>query len=197
MLFDGESTSGWHLYNGGKIDSQWLAKDGELYCKTLLEHQDIVTDKEFENFDMTFEWKMAKGGNSGVFINVIERKDLPSAWSSGPEYQLLENSNPDYATGNKRSGCIFGFDPQINSVALKPLGEWNQSRIRQQNGKIEFYLNGVLTAHQDLTSKEWIARAGSGGFKYYPEYGRHTKGHIGLQYWLKGISFRNMKIKEI
>jgi len=199
LLFDGVSTSGWHLYNSDKIDSHWLAKNGELSCNTdfHLEHLDIITDKEFENFELHFEWKIAKGGNSGVFINVVERPDIPTTWASGPEYQLLEDSNPDYADGNKRSGCIFGFAPQINPVALKPFGEWNQSGIKQVNGKIEFYLNGVLTAQQDLHSQAWLDWVGQSNFKRFPEFGRHAKGHIGLQYWLKGISFRNIKIREL
>ncbi|HVM88242.1 MAG TPA: DUF1080 domain-containing protein [Puia sp.] len=199
MLFDGASTNGWHLYNNGKIDTQWIAKNGELYCNTnfRLEHQDIVTDKEFGNFDLKFEWKIAVAGNSGVFINVIERNDLATTWSSGPEYQLLESSNPDYAVPNKRSGCMFGFAPQINAVEPKPQGQWNQSEIKQVNGKVEFYLNGVLTAQQDFYSPAWTDMINKTNFVHFPEYGKHTKGHIGLQYWLKGISFRNIKIKEL
>ncbi len=199
LLFDGQSTSGWHLFHNDSVRSQWVAKNGELSCNTdyHLEHRDIVSDKEFENFDLTFEWKIAQGGNSGVFIDVLERPDLPSTWASGPEYQLLEKSNPDYATPNKRSGCIFGFAPPINPVDTKPMGEWNQSQIKQLNGKIEFYLNGELTAQQDLHSAAWTEMIRQTNFKNYPEFGKHTKGHIALQYWLKGISFRNIKIKEL
>jgi hypothetical protein len=199
LLFDGQSTDGWHLFHNDSVKSNWIAKNGELSCNTdyHLEHRDIVSDKEFENFDLTFEWKIALAGNSGVFIDVLERPDMPSTWASGPEYQLLEKSNPDYETPNKRSGCIFGFAPPINPADSKPQGEWNQSRIRQINGKIEFYLNGVLTAQQDLLSAAWPEMISHTNFKNYPEFGKHTKGHIALQYWLKGISFRNIKIKEL
>jgi hypothetical protein len=199
LLFDGQSTSGWHLFHNDSVRNQWIAKNGELYCNTdyHLEHRDIVSDKEFENFELTFEWKIAQAGNSGVFIDVLERPDMPSTWASGPEYQLLEKSNPDYAMANKRSGCIFGFAPPINPVDTKPQGEWNQSRIRQVNGKIEFYLNGALTAQQDLQSAAWTEMIRQTNFKNYPEFGKHTKGHIALQYWLKGISFRNIKIREL
>lgn len=199
LLFDGKSTNGWHLYNNGKIDSQWIAKNGELYCNTNfhLEHQDIISDSEFENFDLYFEWKISPGGNSGVFMNVVERKDLATTWTSGPEYQLLDVTNPDYATSNKRSGCLFGFAPPINAVDPKPSGEWNQSRIKQQNGKVEFYLNGTLTAQQDFKSAAWPDMISKTNFVHYPEFGKYTKGHIGLQYWLKGISFRNIKIKQL
>jgi len=199
LLFDGETTNGWHVYNYGKIDSVWVAKNGELYCDTnfKLVHFDIISDKEFENFDLYFEWKISPGGNSGVFMNVVERKDLPAAWASGEEYQLLDISNPDYATANKRSGCLFGFAPLINPVDPKPAGEWNQSRIKQQDGKIEFYLNGTLTTQQDFKSAAWPDMISKTNFIHYPEFGKYTKGHIGLQYWLKGISFRNIKIKQL
>jgi hypothetical protein len=199
LLFDGNTTNGWHLYNGGSMDSHWLAKNGELSCNTdfHLEHRDIISDREFQNFDLSFEWKIAMGGNSGVFIDVMERNDLPTTWASGPEYQLLEVSNPDYTEPKKRSGCIFGFAPPLNPANQNPAGEWNQSRIRQVNGNVEFYLNGVLTAHQDFTSQAWQDSVSHSNFKRFPEFGKHTKGHIGLQYWVKGISFRDIKIKEL
>ncbi|MBS1948778.1 MAG: DUF1080 domain-containing protein [Bacteroidetes bacterium] len=199
LLFDGASANGWHLYNNGKIDSQWVAKNGELYCNTnfRIAHQDIITDEEFENFDLKFEWKIATAGNSGVFINVTERNDLATAWASGPEYQLLESSNPDYGVPNKRSGCMFGFASQINAVEPKAQGQWNQSEITQEGGKAAFYLNGILTAQQDFHSPAWTEMIGKTNFSHFPEYGKRTKGHIGLQYWLKGIFFRNIKIKKL
>src|SRR5277367_3165639 len=147
LLFDGKTTDGWHLYNRGKVPSAWIVDTGVLYCKPdgKLEHGDLITDKEYENFDLQFEWKIIKNGNSGVFVDVQEDTSIRTAWASGPEYQLLEESNPDNASPLKKSGCLFGLYPQLNPAALKPFGEWNQSRIVQSNGKVEFYLNGILT----------------------------------------------------
>ena len=136
-------------------------------------------------------------GNSGVFINVVERPDILTTWASGPEYQLLEKSHPDYPEKTKRSGCLYGFAPQKNPVEPTSFGEWNQSRIRQMNGKVEFYLNGVLTAQQDFNSQAWRDMISQSNFKNYPEFGKHIKGHIALQQWAKAISFRNIKIKEL
>ena len=202
LLFDGNSKNGWHLYNKGAIASIWLVKDGELFCNAnntndSLEHGDLVSDNVYENFDLQFEWEIAEAGNSGVFINVVERPDIPTAWASGPEYQLLEKSNQDYAFRSKRSGSMFGFEPLKDSSETKPIGEWNQSRIKQVNGKVEFYLNGILTAQQDFKSPEWPAMVAQSGFKVFPEYGKQTRGHIALQAWLKGISFRDIKIKHL
>lgn len=200
LLFDGKSTEGWHLYNKGKIASAWKAENGELFCNAedSLLHGDLISDKAFENFDLKFEWKIPRLGNSGVFINVLESADIPYAWASAPEYQMLEKEHPDYGKSPvKQSGTLFGLASQINPVESNPTGEWNQSRIKQSNGKMEFYLNDVLTVQQDLSSQAWADTISKSGFKDLPEFGKHTKGHIGLQFWSRGISFRNIKIKEL
>ncbi|MCF1752309.1 3-keto-disaccharide hydrolase [Mariniradius sediminis] len=200
LLFDGETTNGWHVYNKGKLASIWQVKDGELYSNPenmSLETGDLVSDRQFEDFELKFEWKMTKGGNSGVFINVLEREDIPTPWASGPEYQLLENSHQDYTNDVKRPGCLYGFDAQKNRIESLPFGQWNQSRIRQVDGKIEFYLNGVLTAEKDLTSAEWQASVAESNFKGFPEFGKRISGHIVLQDWAKGVAFRNIKVKVL
>jgi hypothetical protein len=201
LLFDGKTTNGWHLYNKGKIPSAWVVQNGELYCKPEFNntvHGDLVSDKEFENYDLKFEWKISKEGNSGVFINVQEKKELPTAWASGPEYQLLEKSHPDYTANEiKKPGCLFNLYPQKNPATIKNVGQWNQSRIVQKNGKVQFYLNGSLTAEEDMTAAKWKKRIADSNFKTFPEFGKHTKGHLALQDWAKGISFRNVKIREL
>jgi hypothetical protein len=201
LLFDGTTTAGWHVYNAGAGSSAaWSVIAGELYCDAsngALEHGDLVSDEEFENFDLKFEWKIPVKGNSGVFINVKEDAEIPTAWASGPEYQLLDQQHHDYPIETKRPGCLYGFAPQQNPVEPKPAGEWNESSIKQVNGKIEFYLNGKLTAQQDLNSSQWHTLISQSGFKSFPEFGKHTKGHIALQEWEKGISFRNIRIRKL
>jgi 3-keto-disaccharide hydrolase len=198
LLFDGKSTNGWHLYNRGNVPSVWIVKNDELYCdaNSKREQGDLTSDKEFENFDLQFDWKIEKMGNSGVFINVIERPDIPTTYASGPEYQLLEKSHPDYPDSSKRSGCLFGFGTK-NSAAPTNFGEWYHSRIKQVGGKIQFYLNGVLTVEQDFSSPAWFEEVRQSNFKNSSEFGKHTRGHIALQQWAKGISFRNIKIKKL
>lgn len=201
LLFDGKTTDGWHLYNKGKVPSSWMVKDGELYCDASasgVDHGDLISDQNFQNYELTFEWKISLEGNSGVFINVQETDTIPTAWASGPEYQLLDQYHRDYALSPaKRPGCLFNYAPQMNAVEPKAAGEWNQSKIIQSNGKIEFYLNKKLTARQDFNSSEWKDYVANSNFKIYPEFGKHTQGHIGLQEWSKGIAFRNIKIKAL
>jgi hypothetical protein len=76
-LFDGKTINGWHLYNKGKVASAWVVKNGELKCDPMIldaEREDLVTDKEFENFDLKFEWKISKEGNSGVFSTLSKER---------------------------------------------------------------------------------------------------------------------------
>jgi hypothetical protein len=199
LLFDGQSTAGWHLYNSKAPFTVWKAKDGELFCdpQDKSDPGDLVTNREYKNFDLKFEWKLPKSGNSGVFINVLEQNDIPTAWASGPEYQLLDNTNPDFAKPKSRSGCLYGFAPQKNAVKTHPANIWNQSEIKQKDGKIEFYLNGVLTASENLGSKAWPAKVAGTNFKSFPQFGKHINGSIALQDWATGIAFRNIKIKEL
>lgn len=199
LLFDGSTTKGWHIYNKGEVASAWTAANGELTCQTggEFQHGDLVSDGSYENFDLVFDWKITEGGNSGVFINVVEKPENPTAWASGPEYQLLDFSHQDFEVVTKKTGGIFGFAWQGKELKLEPAGQWNHSRIKQQNGIAEFYLNGILTTRQDFTSEEWKTMIAQTHFKNFPDFGIHGKGHIALQDWAKGISFRNIKIKTL
>lgn len=199
LLFDGKTLKGWHLYNQGDVSSGWVAQDGELKCLpgTAATHGDLVTDQDFENYELSFDWKISREGNSGVFINVVERPDIPTAWASGPEYQLLEKGHLDYEKEMKRPGCLYNFAPQLNAAEVKPPNEWNHSAIRQQDGKIEFMLNGIVTAKEDFNSIHWKQAVANTSFKNFPEFGKHLKGRIALQDWNKGISFKNIKIRKV
>ncbi len=201
LLFDGKTTAGWHLYNKGKVPSAWVVKKGELLCnpKALkVERDDLLSDNDYENFHLKFDWKISTQGNSGVFINVLEREDIPKAWASGPEYQLLEKTHHDFENSpKKRSGCLYNFDVQLNEPIQYEAGQWNHAEIIQENGEAKFYLNGQLTAQKDFKSDFWKAQVAASGFSTFPEFGKHTKGKISLQDWSKGISFRNIKIKEL
>lgn len=199
LLFDGLSAKGWHLYNKKNTTAGWIVTDGTLAVDTInkTEVNDLVSDAVFKNFDLQFDWRLTKSGNSGLFINVLERSDITTAWASGPEYQLLDPAHIDNANPVKRAGTLFVIDSQKNKVAARPSGEWNHSRIKQMDGKIEFYLNGVLTVQEDLGAKPWQDSVARTHFKKFPEFGKRTSGAIALQDWASGVAFRNIKIKEL
>ena len=199
LLFDGQTMKGWHLYNNPGANSVWEVVDGELHSNTndeSLTAGDLVTDQSYENYELTLEWRIAGNGNSGVFINVQELPNVPTAWQSGPEYQILGADHMDYDVPEKRPGCLYVFQPQQNEVEINQ-GGWNKTKIVQEDGKIEFYLNGVLTASQDFTSPDWKERVAGSHFSKYPEFGKATKGKIALQYWYFETWFRNIKLREL
>ncbi|MDF2157284.1 DUF1080 domain-containing protein [Algoriphagus sp. CAU 1675] len=199
LLFDGTTLEGWHVYNQGEAPSAWEVFNGELRCnpERTSDPADLLTDNQYENFDFRFEWKIEEEGNSGVFINVIEKPEIMFAWNTGPEYQLLSNSHFEVDVPVKKSGCLYGFYGQKNPAETKSSEEWNQSRILQVDGKTQFYLNGVLTVEVDFNSQAWSDTVANSNFSKYPDFGKSTKGHIALQDWAKGISFKNLKIKEL
>jgi hypothetical protein len=203
LLFDGKTTNGWHLYNKGNTPSAWMVSNGELVCNPdtfEVEHGDLVSDKKYQNFELIFDWKISEAGNSGVFINVIENDTIPRAWASGPEFQLLDHQGigQEYLKDStKWAGCLYGFKPQENKSIPNPAGVWNKSKIIQSDGKISFYLNDILTASQDFKAEDWKMRILNSNFKYFPVFGKSISGHIVLQDWSKGVSFKNIKIKEL
>ncbi len=142
LLFDGQTTKGWHGFNQKAVPEGWAVKDGAL--TRVSKTTDIVSDEEFENFDLQFEWQLAKNGNSGVFYHVVESPKYKEVYFTGPEYQLLDNEgHPDGKNGPDRfSGANYALHAPSQNTVHTP-GEWNQSRIVVNNGHVEHWLNGV------------------------------------------------------
>jgi azurin len=202
LLFDGKTLNGWHLFNRGNIPSAWSVDSGMLICNPHaknVKHGDLVTDKVYQDFDLVFDWKISRAGNSGLFVNVQERPDLGTTFSTGPEYQLLDDRNVD--TGylrnlSHKAAAIFGVVPNESNTMPKS-GEWNQSRMVQQNGKLTFWLNGVVTVRADLKSDDWKRLVAASSLSKYPDFGVAVNGHLALQDWTNGVAFRNIKLKEL
>lgn len=203
LLFDGKTTNGWHLYNQGNIKSAWGVKNGELVCDPnteKVERGDLVSDNQYENFDLIFEWKISKAGNSGLFINVQEAAEFPTAWTTGPEYQLLDNANmpKEYLQAGKHAaGCVYSLAPLLNEVQPNPYGQWNSSRIVQQNGIITFWLNGIETGHEDMKTERWKQLIATSKLGNFPSFGKAVSGKIAFQDWANGVALRTIKIREI
>ncbi|MDH5382211.1 MAG: DUF1080 domain-containing protein, partial [Cyclobacteriaceae bacterium] len=217
-LINGNSTEGWRAYNGTDLPPGWVAKDGELSFNTELgleqDYQggtDIIYGKEeFENFELSLEWKIPEGGNSGIFYHLTEGHDSPTGFS--PEYQLIDdegytkihdvtayneslgNPNPSELQPSQKSGsdyAMYAANPE--EKVLNPVGEWNTTRIVFTPEKVEYYLNGKLTVSFVPWSDDWNERKNNGKWKNYPDYGMSKTGYIGLQDHKSPIWFRNIK----
>ncbi len=201
LLFDGRTLNGWHVFNKGNIPSAWSVDSGMLVCNPHaknVKHGDLVTDKVYQDFDLVFDWKISYAGNSGLFVNVQERPDLGTTFSTGPEYQLLDDRNvdPDYLNNRShKAASIFGVVPNESNTVPKS-GEWNRSRIVEQNGELTFWLNGVLTVRVFLKSDEWKRLVAASSLGKYPDFGVAVNGHLALQDWTNGVAFRNIRLKE-
>jgi len=208
-LFDGKSTDGWRAYNGKEIPQKWAAVDGELTFDTDLKLEDewkgggdiIYYKEEFEFFELYLEWKLPKGGNSGIFYNVQEGFQAPYAIS--PEYQLLDDIGWEEINNTKleewqKAGANYAMhEADLSKKQLNPAGEWNSSKILYTAKKVQHWLNGELLLEFEPYSKEWFLKRDSGKWDDYPDYGKFRKGYIALQDHDSPIWFRNIKIRKL
>jgi len=208
-LFDGETTNGWRAYNGKEIPKKWAAVDGELTFNSDLKLEkdwigggDIIYYKEeFEFFELYLEWKLPKGGNSGIFYNVQEGYEAPYAIS--PEYQILDDIGWEEINNAKleewqKAGANYAMhEADLDKKKLNPAGEWNSSKIIYTNNKVEHWLNGELLLEFVPYSEDWYFKRNSGKWDKFPDYGKYKKGYIALQDHDSPIWFRNIKIRKL
>ena len=203
-LFDGKTTKGWHKYGDGQVGSAWKVSDGVLYLDSshkvhgdIKDGGDIVTDDEFENFDLKLEWKISKGGNSGIMFCVDEDPKYKYPFETGPEMQILDNERNEDAKFNKhRAGDLYDLIA-CKRETVKPAGEWNKVEIKLVNGKLDLYLNGENVVSTIMWDDNWKKMVAASKFKTMPGFGTYRKGRIDLQDHEAMVSFRNIMIKRL
>ena len=198
LLFDGKTTKGWRGFNRDSIGSGWSVEDGFLVAPGLGGDigGDVISEEQFENFDLKLEWKVTQGGNSGIFFHVLEG-DYPAVYATGPEYQLIDDIGfPQKLEDGQTSGANYAMNPPENAK-IKPAGEWNSSEIIVNGPHVIHYLNGIKVVEYDLWTKEWEELVKKSKWNKYPDYGKAKKGHLGLQDHGNKIYFRNIKIKVL
>jgi len=192
-LFDGQTTTGWRGYRRADMPTGWQVVDGAL--TRVGGGGDIVTTDQFANFELALEWKVAPGGNSGIFYRVTETGE--QSYHSGPEMQVLDDArHQDGGSRLTAAGALYGIYPAPAGV-VKPAGEWNAVRIIVNGSHVEHWLNGVKVVEYELGSPDWEKRVGDAKFKEWPAYGRARRGHIALQDHGDWVAYRNIKIKVL
>ena len=203
LLFDGNSLQGWHGYNGQSTAS-WVVQDCAFkstgtesnYGSDL--RADLVTDKEYENFEIILDWKATKGGNSGLMYGVVEDPKYKAAWMTGPEYQFIDDVGfPQKLEEWQKAGADYAMHLPNDQKELKPVGEWNNTRIVVNGSHVEHWLNGKKIVEFERWTGEWNKLRDSGKWKEAPDYGLAKKGRIALQDHGSIFWFRNVKIREI
>ncbi len=194
VLFDGTSLSAWRGYHMQEMPKGWDIVDGVLVKKGTAE--DIMTRDTFGDFELEIEWKLEKAGNSGIFYRATEEYD--KIYWSGTEYQLLDDANaPDGRTRLTSAAAAYGIYPSAEG-ALKPLGEWQQTRIIVKKNHVEHWLNGKKVVEYELWSPDWKAKVAASKFAKYPHYGLAPRGAIGIQGDHNGtLSLRNIRIRSL
>lgn len=200
-LFDGNSTSGWHTYLRDTVASGWTAEDGELRFNPEVAQEgrgDIVTDGEYENFELELEWKISSGGNSGIFIGVNEDEKYSNTYRTGIEMQVLDNIDAaDNKIENHLAGTLYDMMGNAEVSQPKAVGEWNQARILKNNGQLTLWLNGVQTADVEIGSETWNEMLNASKFKDWEGFAAYSKGKIGLQDHGDVVAYRNIRIREL
>ncbi len=190
LLFDGKTTQGWHTFKTHTFPTNgWVVADGWLHC--LAKHGgDIISDEEFGDFELEWEWKLAASGNSGVKYFVLETRQA----ALGHEYQMLDEARTKEVGGKHLTGAFYDVLAPTNTH-VKPAGEINQSRILVQGNHVEHWLNGVKVLEYECGSAPVKAAVANSKFKTVAGFGNKVRGHLLLQDHNSQVWFRNLRIR--
>lgn len=192
LLFNGNSTSAWRGYKADTMPTGWQVTDGMLTKSGSAD--DIVTRGTWGDFELELDWRIAKGGNAGIFYRGTE--EYPKIYWTAPEYQLLDDPNhPDGRNRLTSAGAAYGLYPSPAGI-VKPAGEWNHTRIVVRGNHVEHWLNGTKLLEYTLQSPDWTAKVAKSKFAEWPHYGLARRGLIAVQGDHDGeLSLRNIRIR--
>lgn len=195
-LFDGTSTDAFRGYGKAGFPKQgWVVRDGLLVHEAKAGGGDIITRRQFRNFELDLEWRAAPKANSGIMYRVAETS-RPSYYT-GPEYQILDDQGLGVAAdGKTSSGALYDLKGPAGK-RLRPAGEWNRTRIKIVGQHVEHWLNGVKVLEIDFASEDYARRLAGSKFASWEGFGLHRRGHIALQDHGDEVAFRNIWIREL
>jgi len=196
LLFDGKSTEGWHSYQKKTFPAKgWVVEGGWLHGLGQ-GGGDIISDGEYDQFELQWEWKLAPAGNSGLKYFVPETRKT----ALGHEYQMLDDAlNPDgkEAAGKHVTASFYDVLKPTVSPPTRPMGEINQSRILVRGNHVEHWLNGTKVLEYECGSPAVQAAVAESKFKNVAGFGNCVKGHILLQDHGSNVWFRDIKIRRL
>ena len=200
LLFDGKTTQGWRTFKQQSFpDKGWRVEDGWLHCLGKGGGNkgggEIISDDQFNDFDLQWEWKLASAGNSGVKYFVIESRNE----ALGHEYQMIDDERAPGVDKGNRKQLTAAFYAVLAPVhpPIKPPGEVNSSRVVVKGNHVEHWLNGAKVLEYECGSEAVKAAVAASKFKDKAGFGDKVKGHILLQDHNSEVWFRNVKIREL
>jgi hypothetical protein len=193
LLFDGKTLDGWRGFKSDRPPAGWKVVDGTIYRAGP--GGDLMSVGIYDSFELRLQWKLAEGGNSGIFFHAIPEGE--EIWHSAPEMQVLDNKrHKDGATPETSAGSNYALHGPVRDVT-RPIGEWNDVRLVVKGPHVEHWLNDVKLLEYELWSEDWEARVKRSKFGKIPMYGRAKTGHIGLQDHGDPVWYRNIKIRPL
>lgn len=196
LLFDGKTTQGWHTFHRQTFPAKgWVVEDGWLHCLGQ-GGGDIVSEPEFEQFELQWEWKLEPGGNSGLKYLVLDARKS----ALGHEYQMLDderNEDGRLAEGKRVTAAFYDVLKPDIKTPTRPMGEINQSRIVVKGFHVEHWLNGVKVLEYDCDSPRLQRAVAESKFKNVAGFGNRVRGHILLQDHHSNVWFRDLKLRDL
>lgn len=213
LLFNGKDFEGWHKYAYQPVGKMWMVKDNAIFLDAkkaegswqAADGGDIVTNEDFENFELMLEWKIDSCGNSGIIYHVVEdTAKYKYPWNTGPEMQVLDNTcHPDSKITKHRAGDLYDL-VECSREVVKPHGQWNQVRLVSANGHVEHWLNNVKVVdiqmfEQGKPTQQWLDLVAGSKFPKIPapDFGLSAKGKISLQDHGDRVWFKNVKLRKL
>jgi len=191
-LFDGKTLDGWESAKGGKPGEGWKVEDGCIHRSGG--SGDILSEKEYGDFTLEFEWRISPGGNSGVKYRV---RKSPGGWL-GPEYQVLDDAkHPNGKVADTSAGSLYEIVPAAKDKVLLPAGQWNRSKIVAKGTVVEHWLNNQLVLKIDTAGKEWPELKKASKFAKMEDFAGPAKGRILLQDHGDEVWFRSIRIEKL
>ena len=194
VLFDGEKVNGLRGYKQKGLPDSWVIVDGTM--KTIPGHGvDLISEDVYKNFELELEWKVAEGGNSGIFYFATEEGDY--IWQSAPEMQVLDDKK--HSDGKNKltsAGALYAMIAPPKSV-VNPVGEFNKVRIKVKDNHVEHWLNGIKVVEYEYQSDDMWALVAKSKFKTMPLFAKASAGHIGLQHHGEEVWYRNVRIRKL
>ena len=203
-LFNGNDFDGWEMYGSEPIMDRWQIIDGTIVCNVGLGdknagfNRSIMTTANYDNFELELEYKIAKGGNSGVFYHVVEEEGKGHDYLTGPEFQILDNEfSRSESQADKMTGANYSMQPPSKNIIINPFMEWNKIRIVYNEGHVEHWFNDEKVLEFEEGSEDWLERKAAGKWKNNEDWAKAKTGRISLQNHGDEVYFRNIKIKVL
>lgn len=196
-LFDGKTLNGWRMAQKDSAPgTAWIAESGVLAFDPAKGHgTDIITKKSFKDFDLSIDFKVSEGGNSGIKCFLLPNTNL------GCEFQIIDDSkHPDAklgVNGNRQTGALYDLFPAAANKSYKGAGEWNTARIVSKGNRVEHWLNGTKILEYERGSDQFKQAIARSKFKDIQGFATATSSPVLLQAHGDKVWYRNLKIKEL